>query len=77
MSQKRKAVDELLNVDELAVFLNVSIRTVWRQDKEEKIPAPCRFGRLKRWSKADIKLWLEFEKPSRKIFEILKQKGLA
>jgi predicted DNA-binding transcriptional regulator AlpA len=64
----------VLDVVQLAKWLNVSVRTVYRYNDELKIPAPAMYGERNRkyWLATDIELWLEYEKPSRKIFERIK-----
>jgi predicted DNA-binding transcriptional regulator AlpA len=68
----------VLDVDQLSRKLNVSIRTIYRYDKELKIPAPAMYGQKNRkyWRISDIELWLEYEKPSRKIFERIKHEQI-
>jgi len=62
---------QLWTVEQVADRLGIGIRTVWRLDKDEKLPAALRIGHRKRWNANDIELWLEWKCPDRKKFEQL------
>jgi excisionase family DNA binding protein len=64
----------LLTVEQVAKRLNVGVRTVWRLDKEDKIPEPFMVGHRKRWEASDLELWLKSGSPSRKEFKKLKER---
>lgn len=66
-----------LTVELLALKLNVGTRTIWRWDKDEKIPAPYQIGLKKRWELSDIELWLEWDCPKRKEFNQLKKERVG
>jgi len=48
----------LLSADELAKFLEVSTRTLWRLKSRRAIPPPVKFGGNVRWRSTDIQQWL-------------------
>lgn len=74
----RKLVEEtdeqLLIVGELALLLRRGVRTIWRLDKNQKIPAARKIGRAKRWSKKELDLWIKWGCPDRKKFNRLLKK---
>lgn len=74
----RKLVEEsseqVLTVDELALLLRRGVRTIWRMDKDQKIPAARKLGRAKRWSKREVDLWWQWGCPDRKKFNRLLKK---
>jgi predicted DNA-binding transcriptional regulator AlpA len=55
----------LLTVDELAGWLRISTRTVWRMESSGKLPSCLRFGRAKRWTDVAIRDWIAAGCPSR------------
>lgn len=71
MCDEKEINEVFLNVTQVAEFLGVGCRTVWRYDRLEKIPAPKKFGRLKRWNKTTLELWIKWDRPNRKIFNML------
>lgn len=44
----------LLKVNEVAMLLNISERSVWRLVSTEEIPRPIKLGRSRRWSREAI-----------------------
>jgi excisionase family DNA binding protein len=44
----------LLNVNDVAVVLSISKRTVWRLLSSGELPAPVSIGRCKRWLASDV-----------------------
>jgi excisionase family DNA binding protein len=59
----------LLSVQDLAALLNISVRTVWRQDSSGQMPRPVRIGRTVRWFEEEILAWVRAGCPSRKVWE--------
>ncbi len=55
----------LLTVEDLAEWLRVSTRTVWRLESASKLPPCVRFGRVKRWTDVAIRDWIAAGCPSR------------
>ena len=49
----------LLNVDELARFLSISRRSVWRMVSAQELPSPIRLGRATRWRRLEIEEFVE------------------
>jgi predicted DNA-binding transcriptional regulator AlpA len=57
---------QLLDAREVAGLLRVSMPTLWRCVKQERMPKPIRFGpRLLRWRLRDIERFLGAERPQR------------
>ncbi len=52
------AIPAMLTVQEMAVLLRCSGRTVHRLADAGRLPRPCRVGGLVRWSGADIQAWI-------------------
>ena len=48
----------MLTVQELAVMLRCSARTIYRLADTGRLPQPCRVGGLVRWSGAAIEAWI-------------------
>jgi excisionase family DNA binding protein len=63
---KKDAIEQLMTVEEVARLLNVCVRTVWRLDKKEDLPAAIRVGHSKRWHRRDIENWIRLGCPKRK-----------
>ena len=55
----------LLTVVDLARWLRVSPRTVWRLEAAGKLPPCVRLGRSKRWTDSAIRRWIDSGCPSR------------
>ena len=58
----RDSLDSLpamLSADELAEWLKISKRTVWRLKSTGALPKPVKIGRSVRWQRSDISAWLE------------------
>ncbi len=49
---------QFMKVDELARLLNVSSRTVWRKLSAGEIIKPIRLGKIIRWSRREVDLWV-------------------
>jgi excisionase family DNA binding protein len=49
----------MIDVNEVAMILDVSTRTVWRLAASRELPQPVRFGRNVRWRIRDIEAWIE------------------
>ncbi len=63
----KPAVDgpTLLTVEDVAGWLRISTRTVWRMESSGKLPSCLRFGRVKRWTDVTIREWIAAGCPSR------------
>jgi predicted DNA-binding transcriptional regulator AlpA len=48
----------LITADQLAVWLQVSVRSLWRLRSAGQIPPPVRLRKAVRWRLADIEDWL-------------------
>ena len=57
--QTDSAISVLLNAEELAKFLEVSTRTLWRLKSPAAIPQPVKFCGNIRWRASDIQTWLD------------------
>ena len=58
----RDSLDSLppmLSADELAEWLKISKRTVWRLKSTGALPKPVKIGRSVRWQRTDVAVWLE------------------
>ena len=66
-SENTSSLPELLNVSQLATFLCLSVRTVWRLNAKGELPKPLRLGRSVKWRKNEIIQWLASNCPSRSI----------
>ena len=54
------AMEPLLGIDDLAVYLNCSRRLVERMRSAGKVPPPdLHVGRMPRWKPATIRAWIE------------------
>lgn len=49
----------LISVDQLAMILGISTRSVWRLLSAQKIVEPVRIGGAVRWRFAEIKNWID------------------
>jgi len=49
----------LISVDELAMILKISPRSVWRLLSAGKLVEPVRIGGAVRWRFHEVKLWIE------------------
>jgi excisionase family DNA binding protein len=58
--------EKLIDAEELANFLKISLRTLNTLIAENKVPMPMRVGRLRRWTESEVMDWLESnrDKPS-------------
>ncbi len=62
LQNARKSLDtlpEMLSAEELADWLKISKRTVWRLKSAGAIPKPVKIGRSVRWQRNEISAWLE------------------
>ena len=48
----------LLKVEEVAMLLGISIRTVWRLASVHDLPTPLSLGRAKRWPRQAIEKYI-------------------
>lgn len=60
----RPASPPLLTADQLAAWLQVSVRSLWRMRSAGDVPAPVRIRGAVRWRAADIEGWLAAGCPS-------------
>jgi predicted DNA-binding transcriptional regulator AlpA len=63
----------LVNANELARMLSVSVRHVWRMKAGGKLPKAVWIGGCVRWRMDDIGLFIEMGCPSQKEFETRKK----
>lgn len=49
----------LVPVETVAKMLDISVRSVWRLLSAGKLVAPRRLGRSVRWSRSEIREWIE------------------
>jgi predicted DNA-binding transcriptional regulator AlpA len=62
MSQFRYHPDQLLTADEVAAWVRISTRTVWRWTAPGKLPQPVRLSpRCTRWRAGDIQQFLDHQ----------------
>jgi len=55
---------QLLDAREVAALLSISVPTLWRCVKDERVPQPVRFGpRLVRWRLRDLERFVGVERP--------------
>ncbi len=52
-------VTVLLRVEQVALMLSVSKRTVWRLVSGGQLPQPVSIGRCKRWKQTDVEQFVE------------------
>jgi predicted DNA-binding transcriptional regulator AlpA len=65
-----------VGANQLAVMLNVSVRTIRALDCAGKLPRPVRIGgRSVRWAVSEIEGWLRARCPNRQTWETLKNDG--
>ncbi len=60
------AVNDLLDVDQVAAKLNCSKRHVYRLSDAARMPRPVRLGALVRWNRQAIDEWIAAGCPSRR-----------
>ena len=65
----------LVNANELAKKLSISVRHLWRMKAAGKLPKAVNVGGCVRWVWADIELFLSLGCPAQKQFEALKAAG--
>jgi excisionase family DNA binding protein len=53
------SLPSMLSADELAEWLKISKRTIWRLKSAGAIPQPVKIGRSVRWQRTDVAAWLE------------------
>ncbi len=63
----------LLNVRQVAAWLGVSQRSVWRLHDSGRMPRAVKLGSSVRWRRADIAEWVAMDCCSRSEFEARKQ----
>jgi predicted DNA-binding transcriptional regulator AlpA len=64
----------LVNANELARMLSVSVRHIWRMKAMGKLPKPVWIGGCVRWRQDDIDLFFEMGCPNQNEFETRKRK---
>lgn len=62
----------LLGADQAAEFLGLSRSVFYRADLRGDIPAAVRIGRLRRWSRLELRLWVERGCPARHRWEAMR-----
>lgn len=65
----------LMNVQDVARELRVSVRHVWGQLSRGALPVPLRCGRAVRWRRSDIERWIGLGCPDRATFEAARQRA--
>jgi predicted DNA-binding transcriptional regulator AlpA len=65
----------LVNANDLAKLLSVSVRHVWRMKAMRKLPDTVSVGGCVRWLMGDIQLFLELGCPDGQKFKALKAAG--
>lgn len=65
----------LINANDLAEMLSISVRHIWRMKAAGKLPKTVKVGGCVRWLLSDIKLFLETGCPSQKKFDDMKNAG--
>lgn len=59
----------LLDVDRTASALGISRSTLYRFDSRELIPRPRQLGKLRRWSRDELRDWVDAGCPPRGVWE--------
>jgi predicted DNA-binding transcriptional regulator AlpA len=59
----------LLRARDAAAFLGVSRSEFYRMDATGQVPSPVRFGKLKRWSRLELREWVAKRCPARDKWE--------
>lgn len=54
----------LIDAEQLAIILGISVRSVWRYHRAKRIPAPVRLCGTVRWRRAEIIQWINDGCPS-------------
>ncbi|WP_432212216.1 helix-turn-helix transcriptional regulator [Anaerobaca lacustris] len=70
---KQRSRLRLINVNELADILGISMRHLWRMKAAGELPEPVHLRNSVRWLLADIERWLEMGCPSKTQFEVQKR----
>jgi excisionase family DNA binding protein len=63
----------VVDANQLADMLGLSVRTVRRLDSSGKLPKPIRIGGAVRWRVAEIEAWLAADCPDRAEWETKKK----
>lgn len=58
-NHKKPKKNGLLSALEVANYLKISKRTLWRLLSSGEVPEPIRFGGNVRWSVATLETWIE------------------
>lgn len=69
---KQKPRVRLINANELAETLGISMRHLWRMKAARELPKPVQLRNSVRWLLSDIERWLGMGCPSQKRFEVQK-----
>ena len=59
----------LIGIEAVAALLGRSTQSIWRDDKDGKIPRAIMLGSSRRWDFHEIKAWVHAKCPSRKTWE--------
>jgi len=59
LSENSTTESALITATELANLLGISVRSVWRMESSQKLPAAVRLGGLVRWQRSVIMQWIE------------------
>ena len=62
---KNKTYPMLVNAEQLAELLNVSVAHIYRMRHSAKLPEPVKFGGSVRWPIEEIKSWIAAGLPNR------------
>ncbi len=63
----------VVDIRQLAAYLDVSARHVEELNKRALIPAPIALGRLRKWMRSEIDAWLLAGAPPREAWERIRQ----
>jgi len=73
-SVRERFIESTLTVEEVSTLLGIGVRTVWRWESIQKMPASKSFGHWKRWDKQEIDDWVNSGCPDQREIDI-KKKG--
>jgi excisionase family DNA binding protein len=63
------SASRLISIDELAVLLSASVRTVRRWDAAGRLPRSIKLGGVRRYRLHEVAAWIEAGCPDRKRWE--------
>jgi predicted DNA-binding transcriptional regulator AlpA len=64
----------LIDAEDLARLLSVSLRHVRRMDSADELPRPLRLGGSVRWRAEEIRRWVESGCPVRKLWDAMQRR---